>query len=255
MNFNNKDLTKSTKKDCYVSIVIPAYNEEKRLDITLKKVIAYFSKKEYEIEIIVVDDGSKDATGEVVLKYIATYPNLRLIRNEKNKGKGYSVRKGAINSCGKFVFFSDADLSTPIEEIVKLLHCLEEGCDVAIGSRALPESKVIVKQTWHRKLMGRIFGFLVRLLVVNGIVDSQCGFKGFRRNIAQEIFSLQQIDGFSFDVEILFIARKKRFVIKEIPVQWINSEESTLNPFLDSASMFVELLRIRWNNFRNRYDE
>lgn len=254
MDINDKVLNKKSQNGCYLSLIIPAYNEQGRLSGSLQKIIDYFSTKKYAFEIIVVDDGSQDATTEIAERYIRTFAKGRLIKNESNRGKGYSVKRGIMSACGKFIFFSDADLSTPIEEIENLLSHLENGCDIVIGSRALIPSKVLVRQRWYRDMMGKVFGKLVRLLLVSGIADSQCGFKGFNRQAVQEIFPLQKLNGFSFDVEVLFIAKKLKFVIKEVPVRWINSYESKLNPLLDSIKMFLELLSIRWNDFRGRYD-
>ena len=245
----------SSEKECYLSLIIPAYNEERRLKDSLSKIIRYFSVKEYKFEIIIVDDGSGDTTNDVVKSYMQLYPNLHLIRNEQNRGKGYSVKTGVMNSVGKYIFFSDADLSAPIEEIECLLRYLEDGIDIVIGSRALDDSKILVKQGWFRNRLGKMFGILVRSLVVPGIMDSQCGFKGFKGEAAKKVFSLQQINGFSFDAEILFIARKYGFIINEIPVQWANSDGSKLNPFFDSTKMLFEVFKIKWNDLRGIYDK
>lgn len=237
----------------FISIVIPAYNEEKRLPKTLERVIEYMSGQKYAFEIIVVDDGSSDATGKIVRDKMSGNSSIRLMQNHKNRGKGFSVRSGISAAQGEYVFFSDADLSTPIEEIEKLLLRLKEGCDVAFASRGMRNSDVVVREAWYRDTMGKVFGFLVRNLAVRGVHDSQCGFKGFRKSSAAKIFTLQLINGFAFDVEVLFIAKKLKMSTAEIPVRWIDAPKSKVNPILDSLKMLCELFRIRLNNLLGKY--
>jgi len=236
-----------------ISIIIPAYNEEARLPATLKKTLAYLESNKYNFELIVVDDGSKDRTPDIVKEYIKKKLCVKLLINPKQTGKGYSVKRGMLAAGGDYLFFSDADLSTPIEEIEKLLTRLRGGCDVAFSSRALSNSQVIVREAWYRDTMGKIFGFLVRRLALPGVRDSQCGFKGFRRDAAMKLFSLQRLDGFAFDVEILFIARKLGFRLEEIPVRWVDSPKSKVNPIIDSMKMLIELFRIRINDYKGVY--
>ncbi|HEX67944.1 MAG TPA: glycosyltransferase family 2 protein, partial [bacterium] len=190
-----------------ISVVIPAYNEEKRIGYTLREIKEYFEKKRWKGEIIVVDDGSTDHTLEVVEEKKKDIPNLFLLKNEKNEGKGEAVKKGMLSAKGDWVFFSDADLSTPIEEMDKLLSFLKEGWEVVIASRALPGAEVFPRQPFFRELSGKIFNLMVRILLLPGIRDTQCGFKGFSREAARKIFSLQTLKGFAFDVEILYIGR------------------------------------------------
>jgi len=239
----------------FISIVIPAYNEEKRLPMTLKLITEYLGQEKYVFEIIVVDDGSTDGTAEMVREYASGNNNfnIRLFQNAANRGKGFSVRSGVLVSHGDYIFFSDADLSTPIEEIEKLLLRLKDGCDVVFASRGMLSSKVIVREAWYRDKMGKIFGFLVRNLAVRGIRDSQCGFKGFRRETAMRLFGMQTIKGFAFDVEILFIAKKLKMRMAEIPVCWVDSPKSKVNPISDSLKMLFELFTICLNDKLGKY--
>ena len=237
----------------YLSIVIPAYNEEERIASALLKVINFLSVKKYLWEIIVVDDGSTDRTSEAVEKLIKNDERLAVIKNSVNRGKGYSIRTGVFASKGEVILFSDADLSTPIEELDKILPLIHVGYDIVIGSRALPNSIVEVPQSWHRQTMGKIFNILVRLFILNGFKDTQCGFKCFKREAAMRIFSLQRISGFAFDVEILLIAKRLGLKIKEAPVRWINSPESKVNLISGSLSMLFELLKIKLYDWRRCY--
>ena len=225
-----------------LSFIIPAYNEAERIGRSLEKAIAWFSERDFTWEIIVVDDGSADNTPEIVETFAGR--GVRLLRQISNKGKGAAVRRGMLESNGTYRIFSDADFSTPVHETGPALEHLKTH-DVAIGSRAVDRSTVKVHQPWYRETMGKIFNLLVQAIAVSGIKDTQCGFKGFRAEVAREVFSRTKIDGFSFDVEALFIARKLGFSIKEFPVEWHNDARSTLNPITDSFNMFRELLKIR----------
>ena len=235
----------------YLSIIIPAYNEQSRIADSLYKVKDYLSQQSYRSEIIVVDDGSRDLTTEVV-KFIDIYGKEtkeqdegELLENIKNVGKGFSIARGMIKASGEIVLFSDADLSTPIEELEKLLPYFDQGYDVVIGSRKLADSEV-EKKPWYRDAMSLVFNLAVRTLSVPGIKDTQCGFKAYRREAAQRIALLQRIYGFGFDVEHLYIARKQGFRIKEVAVKWEHMEGSTVDPIKDSIRMFMDLLKIRW---------
>ncbi|OGW79430.1 MAG: hypothetical protein A3G33_03325 [Omnitrophica bacterium RIFCSPLOWO2_12_FULL_44_17] len=229
-----------------LSIVIPCYNEEQRIGKSLETIHSFVRNINIEHEIIVVDDGSSDRTCEVVLNCCGGENEThRLLRNEKNRGKGYSVRRGVLEATGDYILFSDADLSTPIEEALRLIAKLEDGFDVAIGSRALPNSKVEIRQNFFRELMGKIFNKIARLLTFKGIKDSQCGFKCFKREAAKKIFSLQKLDGFSFDVEVIYLAQKIGFKVAEIPVIWRNSTASKVNVVADPIKMFFDLIKIR----------
>ncbi len=225
----------------YLSFIIPAYNEEFRISKTLDIVLEYFSRQNYTNEIIVVDDGSSDNTAEIV----KSYSEVILIRQGQNMGKGAAVRRGMLGSHGEFRLFSDADLSTPVKETGRLLDELQNGYDVCIGSRAI-ESKLIRKrQPFYREFMGKTFNKIVQMLVLKGINDTQCGFKCFSAISAEAIFPLTKIDGFGFDVEILYLATKLDFKIKELPVEWHNDERSKVNPITDSMRMLNEIIRIR----------
>ena len=230
----------------YLSVVIPAYNEENRIVPTLDRIREYLGKQDYSSDVIVVDDGSTDRTASLVKERSGSWPKLSLIRNGRNYGKGYSVKNGFEHATGEILFFSDADLSTPIEEIDKLLSAIRSGAAVAIGSRALKHSDVRIHQPWFRELMGKTFNRMVRCLVVPGIHDTQCGFKAFTRKAAESVSARQRLCGFSFDVEMLFIARRMGFLIREVPVVWMNKLPSTVRPITDPIAMFRDLLRIRW---------
>ncbi|ABA89001.1 UDP-glucose--undecaprenyl-phosphate glucosyltransferase [Syntrophotalea carbinolica DSM 2380] len=228
-----------------LSVVVPAYNEEKRLSASLEvlceKVGLFFPR----FEIIVVDDGSTDKTADIVMTHSRKYSDVRLIRYEKNRGKGYAVRTGVLAAKGDFVLFSDADLSTPIEEVEKLFGALADGADVAIGSRAVRQSLILKSQPLYRMVMGKTFNKFVQLLAIPGILDTQCGFKLFTRSAALNLFRDCRIDGFGFDVEVLFLARKRGMDIREIGVSWVNSPDSKVHPIVDSARMLQDLVVIR----------
>lgn len=241
------------KADPEISLVIPAHNEEMRLSSTLCKVWNYLEANDYNFEIIVIDDGSHDRTPDIVREYAAKSRKIHLLRHDIRVGKGFSVKKGMLVSRGEYVIFSDADLSTPIDEIERMLFYLKNGHDVVFGSRALSDSRVIIRETWYRDKMGKVFGFLVRNIALPGVKDSQCGFKGFKRKVARDVFGRQTINGFAFDVEVLFIARRLGFRVKEIPVNWMDSPRSKVNPIVDSFKMLVELARIRLNDLKGKY--
>lgn len=228
----------------YLSIIIPAYNEEKRVYATLTRAINYLSNKNYAYEIIVVDDGSTDGTPDIIKTIIND--KVVIIRNPVNQGKGSSVRRGVLASCGEIILFSDADLSADIAEMDKLLPWLNKGYDVVIGSRAAADSTIGLRQPWHRVLMGKTFNLLVRAFILKGFRDTQCGFKCFKRDAAMKIFNLQRLSGFAFDVETLFIADRLGFKIKEAGVVWKNSPESKVHLVKGSLSMLLDLFKIRF---------
>ncbi|NPV52962.1 MAG: glycosyltransferase [Firmicutes bacterium] len=252
------------REDRMLSIVIPAYNEETRIGETLDKIVDYFSSSSPDlngasvpgrvepidrVEIIVVDDGSTDGTCGVVEARSRQSGEagvvIQLLRNGVNRGKGFSVKHGVLAARGDYILFSDADLSTPIAEVDKLVCWLSDGYDVAIGSRALAESRITIPQPLHRRIMGRVFNHLVQLVAIKGIQDTQCGFKAFTREAAQTLFTMQRVDGFAFDVEILYLARQLGFKIKEVPVEWHDSPGTRVRAGIDSARMFRDLLKIR----------
>lgn len=236
------------------SIVIPAYNESARLGSTLEKVLAYVHNQKWDAEVIMVNDGSRDNTAEIIRAFAAKDPILRLVENPGNRGKGYSVRNGMLNAKGQILLFSDADLSSPIEEAPKLLLALENGADIAIGSRWLRAETQTQRQPRHRQLFGRIFNLLLRITLGLKFKDTQCGFKAFKQSAARAIFPLQKIERWGFDPEILFLARKFGFKVQEIPVAWGHSGGTRINPLIDGARMFQEMLRVRWYSMSGKYD-
>jgi dolichyl-phosphate beta-glucosyltransferase len=237
-----------------LSIVIPAFNEERRLPKTLEQTGAYLNALPLRTEIIVVDDGSTDATAKLVEGYREKYPGLRLVSNGRNRGKGFSVRHGVLEARGEIVLFSDADLSTPIEEADKLLLALrEKGYDVAIGSRALDRSLIKVRQSAFRELAGILFNLLARWIAGIEFSDTQCGFKAFRRERARIIFEQQRIERFGFDPEILFLAKRHGLRVAEIPVRWAHDSATKVSVVADGIRMFLELLVTRWHALRGHY--
>ena len=235
------------------SIILPAFNEAARIGPGLEKALAYVRRQGWVVEIIVVNDGSRDDTANVVRGYMAHAPELRLIENPGNHGKGYSVRNGVLHARGQVILFSDADFSSPVEEAAKLIAALDEGADVAFGSRWLLAETQTKRQSLLRQFVGRAYNLLMRVTLGLPYKDTQCGFKAFSRQAAEIIFTRQQIEGWGFDPEILFIARKFKLKLTEVPVEWANDDRSKINPIVDGVKMFFELLRIRWNDLTGRY--
>jgi dolichyl-phosphate beta-glucosyltransferase len=251
-------LSPSERKGCLqditYSLVIPAYNEGARLGATLERVLDYISQQGSDTEVIVVNDGSRDNTADIVRSFAGRNRALRLIENPGNRGKGYSVRNGMLNARGRMVIFSDADLSSPIEELPKLLAALKNGADIAIGSRWLRAELQTQRQPLHRQLFGRIFNLLLRITLGLQYKDTQCGFKAFTQQAAQAIFPLQKIERWGFDPEILFLARKFGFKVAEVPVAWGHSGDTRIHPLADGSRMFMEMLRVRWYDLTGKYD-
>jgi dolichyl-phosphate beta-glucosyltransferase len=233
-----------------LSVVIPAYDEAERLPLTLARVAAHLEAWGRPYEILVVDDGSRDATAERAREGGGL--SVTVLRNETNRGKGHAVRRGVLASRGSRILMTDADLSTPIEELSRLAARMDEGYDVVIASRALPGARIEVRQPWHRENMGRLFNLAVRLLVVRGLRDTQCGFKLFAREPARAIFSACRLDGFCFDVEALFIARRRGYRVVEIPVTWRNDAATRVGNWRGFLA-FLDLARIRANAVRGLY--
>ena len=230
-----------------LSVVIPVYNEERNIGETLRRVEAFFSLKGISWEVCVVSDGSRDKTAEIVEEIQRLNPELPLqfFRSDTNHGKGYTSRRGMLAARGRYVLLTDADLSAPIKEVDRLTAALEKGADVAIGSRATGDKDCDIRQSVKRHISGRIFNFFVQLLVLPGIQDSQCGFKCFTHEAAQRLFSTQKLDGFSFDVEVLYLARKFGYRIDEVSVMWSQGLDSRVSLFRDSILMLKDLFKIK----------
>ncbi len=238
----------------HLSVIIPAYNEAQRLPSTLKAVDEYLRKQSYEYEILVVSDGSQDNTAGVVLQAAASIKNLRFIDEKKNYGKGYAVRKGMLAAEGDFRLFMDADNSTSIDQVEKMWPEFEKGFEVVIGSRDIKGAELPVPQPWVRRRLGDVFNLIVQTISgLWGMWDTQCGFKGFTRKAAEELFSRATIERWAFDVEILVLAKKRKYRIAEIPVRWINDPESKVK-MTGMLKMLLEVLSIRINLWKGMYD-
>jgi dolichyl-phosphate beta-glucosyltransferase len=230
-----------------MSIVIPAYNEEGRIGGSLLEACEYMNGSGMDYEIVVVDDGSTDGTRRIVERVATEIRNVKLVGYETNRGKGHALRTGVFATKGNFVLVMDADLSTPMGELRKLMPYVSDGgFDIAIGSRALAMSDIVKKQPWWRRGMGKTFNRIVRALVIGGFKDTQCGFKLFKGDVARRLFGKAKIDRFAYDVEILALARKNGCGIAEVPIRWINSPESRVDPMKDSLRMLIDLARIRF---------
>jgi glycosyltransferase involved in cell wall biosynthesis len=235
-----------------LSIIIPSYNEEARLPATLERIAAYVSASRRETEILVVDDGSTDRTAAVAESFRGKLRSLRVLSNDVNRGKGFSVRHGMLEARGRIVLFTDADLSAPIEEADKLIEALTNN-DLAIGSRALDRSLISVHESPFREFAGIVFNKIVRIILRLPFVDTQCGFKAFRRDRCQNIFEQQTIERFGFDPELLYLARHNKLRAVEIPVRWGHSPATKVSMLRDSVQMFLDVLIIRWNSIAGRY--
>jgi dolichyl-phosphate beta-glucosyltransferase len=246
----------------FLSVVVPAYNEERRLQLTLEAILTFLAAQPFSSELIVVDDGSTDATVRIAETLREQHPDLRIIRND-HRGKGYTVRTGMLLAQGKYVLFTDADLAVPMEEWAKLAPAFDSGYDIVIGSREGLGARRLGEPR-YRHFMGRIFNRVVQLIALGGIQDTQCGFKAFRGEVAQHVFNSVQLYGAdakvvqgaavtAFDVEALFLARKFGYRIKEVPVTWRYGAETKVDPIRDSWRNFSDVIRVRWNDLRGRY--
>jgi len=234
----------------FLSIVVPAYNEARRIRDTLERVCGFEESEPYSVELIVVDDGSTDSTVEIV----AQFPCVRLVRNDRNHGKGFTVRHGVLEARGEFILFTDADLSTPIEEVDKLLSALQSsGADAAVGSRALKRELIGIHQPWFRDMGGRFFNLLVRIFTGLRLHDTQCGFKLFKRSSARRAFEQMRIEGFGFDPELLFLIERGGGKVVEVPVRWNDSPATKVRFLRDSTRMVLDLIAIRWRAFMGKY--
>ena len=239
----------------FLSVVIPAYNEALRIGSTLEKVRQYLETRSYPCELILVDDGSGDETPRLLADFCERYPAARALRNERNRGKGYSVRRGVLEARGEFVLFTDADLSAPIEEANKLLGALESaGADTAVGSRALDRRLAGVPQPWRREVAGRVFNHIVRFFTGLKLRDTQCGMKLFRRSTTRPAFELQQVTGFGFDPELLFLIERRGGRIVEVPVRWSDNPATKVRFLRDSTRMFLDLVLLRWRALTGKYE-
>lgn len=242
-----------------LSIVIPAFNEASRIEATLSRVLECVANQGWDAEVLVVDDGSSDETAVIVERWMRmpgrANGRLHLIQNPGNRGKGYSVRNGLLQAAGEIVMFTDADLSAPMEEAERLLGAIRGGADVAIGSRWLDRQRQTIQQPLYRQIFGRCFNWITRRVMNLPFHDTQCGFKAFRREAAQVIFRLQTIERWGFDPEILFIARKLKYTIEEVPVTWGHDERSRLSYLKDGMKMLEEMAVVRRNSLAGRYDE
>lgn len=241
-----------TKKEIYLSVIIPAYNEEKRITKTLESIKNFLAKQNYRSEVLIVSDGSNDRTVEVVKKFVANIPNFRIIENKENHGKGYVTRQGMLEAKGERRVFMDADNSTSLEQIDKFLPFFEQGYDVVIGDRDLKESKIAVHQSRFKEALGDFGNFLIQALAVPGIEDTQCGFKVFSKKASEEIFKRMIIDRWGFDIEALALAIKLGYKIKTVPVVWVNDPNSKVK-LSGYINTFVELFRIKWNLIAGKY--
>jgi glycosyltransferase involved in cell wall biosynthesis len=237
------------------SIVIPAYNESARIPATLESVVECIRARGWDAEVLVVNDGSTDTTAEVVRSIAQKAPEVRMLENPGNRGKGYSVRSGMLQARGQIVLFTDSDLSAPIEEAERLFAAISEGADIAIGSRWLDRDRQTQRQPLYRQFFGRCFNFVTRSVMGLRFADTQCGFKAFTRTAAQTVFQLQTIERWGFDPEILFIALKRGFWVIEVPVSWAHDERSRVSYLKDGIKMLQELAIVRWNALRGRYDK
>ena len=237
------------------SIVIPAYNEAARITRALEEVVACIRRRNWSAEVVVVNDGSRDRTAELVRDFAANAPEVRLLENPGNCGKGYSVQNGLLHSLGEVVMFTDADLSAPIEEAEDLFAAIAGGEDIAIGSRWLERARQTIRQPLYRQFFGRCFNAVTRMVMGLPFADTQCGFKAFTRAAAQTIFQLQTIERWGFDPEILFIALKRGYKIVEVPVSWAHDERTRISYLKDGMRMLQDIAIVRWNALLGRYDK
>ena len=234
---------------------MPAYNERLRIGGSLQAAVDYFRQQQWSAELIVVDDGSSDETPEIVRRFAAANPEVRLLSNPGNQGKGYAVRNGMLNAHGQYLLFTDADLSSPMSEAPKLFAELDQGVDVAIGSRWLDPSLQFQRQPLKRQIFSHVFNLFLRIWLGSRFRDHQCGFKAFKPEAAKAIFTRQRIHRWGFDAEMIFLTRKLGLKVKEIPVRWGHDDRSTIHPLRDGLRMGTDALKVRWFSIRGKYEK
>jgi glycosyltransferase involved in cell wall biosynthesis len=237
----------------HYSIVVPAYNEKARIGAALQSLLEHLHEQQWNAEIVVVDDGSRDETPVIVGQYAAAHPEVRLVHNPGNRGKGFAVRNGMLHARGDFMLFTDADLSSPIGEASKLFSALESGAEIAIGSRWLDPSLQLERQSLQRRLLSRAFNIFLRFTLGLKAHDTQCGFKAFTRRAVNTVFPLQQVHRFGFDPEILYLGRRFGLRVDEVPVVWRHDDRSTINPLRDGIRMGLDVLRVCWYALTGKY--
>lgn len=237
----------------FISIIIPAFNEEKRLERTIKRAVSYLNENFSNYELIVVNDGSEDSTAKVAKDLSRSFSRIQVINYEKNHGKGFAVKNGMLAAKGNYVFFMDADNSTPIEEMSGFIRKLDKGVDVVIGSRHISGSDIKVEQPLYRRFLGRFANQLIQLFILPGIYDSQCGFKGFTKKAVLALFDKQTINGWGFDFEILALAKEFNFSIAEVPVRWLDSRGSRVRPIRGALKTLAELIKVKYRLVCNKY--
>lgn len=255
INFKNQMLSKTISSDkLYLSVIIPTYNEERRIGKTLATIRNFLNKKDYNYEILVVDDGSSDTTKEIVNIIAEGWPQLKIMVNSVNRGKGSVVKQGVLNATGKYILFTDADNATPIEQVDKLLEYVGK-YPIVIGSRHCPGAKIHIPQSRHRIFLSRASNLLIRLMTVPGIYDTQCGFKLFERNAGQNIFSNVRLDRFGFDFELLVIANHLGYKFKEVGIEWYNDPESKVRAGREAIRTLKDLIKVKINLLKGTYSK
>jgi len=238
-----------------LSVVIPAYNEEKRLAPVLESIISFFAGKGIDFEIVVVNDGSTDNTGALVKQFAVQHKQIRLIEHAPNKGKGYAIKIGVLAANGELILINDADGSSPIAEFDRLLASIKNGADIALGSRAKPDPACTINALPYRTYIGNTFNRIVQSILLPGIYDTQCGFKLFKKAAAHDVFSAATINGYAFDVETIYVAQLRKYRLEEVPINWNNIPGSKVNIFVDSLKMLIEVLKIKCNAARGKYSQ
>jgi dolichyl-phosphate beta-glucosyltransferase len=246
-------MTARQAQQVYLSLIVPAFNEETRIGKSLERIFNFLQSQPYSFEVILVDDGSQDRTVELVRERFGTHSAVKILRQPYNQGKGEAVKQGMLSGVGKYLLFTDADLSVPIETLPIFLDRLEDHCDVIIGTRKKPGALIEVHQPFYREFMGKTYTMLSNCILASRISDFTCGFKGFRQQAAKALFSLQRLRNWSFDSEILFLAQLKGYRIKEVPVTWRDDHATKVRLWRDVASSFLGLMRIRVNQYLGKY--